>query len=159
MINVGKGAWHGDPALKAEVVARMLEHRAKDEIVQGFYQRNGADDSYRGCLLGCTLPSMEGKNWSEDWHQEVQDRYGIPVGASKILEDTFEAQEDFGSAAAFAVESIEAIPVGADLSGVAQMWVDVTRGPRYSGIPWWEMTAGEVLDLFRNAPPVEVERS
>lgn len=156
MIDVGKGAWHGDPELKAEVVARMLAHRAKDEIIRGVYQEKGAGDTYRGCLLGCTLPYLAAGATLLHWHAEVEQRYGIPECAARILEDVFEGREGFESAAAFAVSSILAIPVGADLSELSRLWVDWLEATPGTPAVWWHWTTKEFLDRLRNAPLVVV---
>lgn len=158
LIDVGKGAWHGDPELKAQVVARMREHREKDEIIQGVYQEHGDGDSYRGCLIGCTLPRVAGMTYNErqgfDWHEKVEQEYGIPRGVASILDSLFEDQEDFESAAAFAVESIEAIPVGADLSELARIH-GAWQSSRDVPLPWFFSDPTDVfLEYLRGLPVV-----
>lgn len=137
-------AWFGDPALKEEVILRLKEHRAKDQIVRGIYQQvldeNLAGPSglfsearlakleiareviqHNGCAIGCTLPPVSYERHKEpgfNWHSEVQRVYGIDEKVADLIDDTFEAQHSFQGAAKFAVEVIEAIPVGADLSGI-----------------------------------------
>jgi len=55
---------------------------------------------------------------------------------------------DFDEAADFAVESIEAIPVGANLAAVTAYWF-----ADYQAMPWSaEKHKAKVLDLLRNAP-------
>jgi hypothetical protein len=146
-------AWLGDPGLKEEVVLRMKEHRAEDSIVQGHYQSYAPElaSQYKGCLLGCTLPQMGA---DVGWHYEVEKRYGIPVPVACLLEDLFENMEDFDEAAEFAVESIEAIPTGADLAAVTAYWF-----ADYQTMPWnGEKHKAKVLDLLRNAPVPEPVR-
>jgi hypothetical protein len=121
-------AWHGDPALKAEVMERLRQHRAEDEIVQGTYQElyPGKAGAYRGCAIGCTLPqrpiaySSYGTAYLRDpedgnWQAEVERLYGIPTYIGLRIDWAFEdlPTED---CAEFAVAVIDAIPVGADLS-------------------------------------------
>jgi hypothetical protein len=119
-------AWHGDPALKAEVMARMRQHRAEDEIVQGVYQQlyPGKAGAYRGCAIGCTLPRLpiaynRGGAYlvdlNDNWHGEVERLYGIPVYIGLRIDWTFE-DLPIGDCADFAVAVVDAIPVGADLS-------------------------------------------
>jgi hypothetical protein len=156
VVNIGKGAWHGDPKLKDEVVARMLDHRAKDEIIQGVYQEKGDGDNYRGCLLGCTLPYLKGGDRIVEWAEEVENHYGIPEQVALILEDMFEDQDSFEAAGDFAVASLLTIPVGADLSELArfrQDWLEATPGAH---AVWWDWTTEELLDRLRDAPLVEV---
>lgn len=117
-------AWHNDPELKREAVARMLQHRVEDSIIQEMYQEVDPDlaSGYRGCLIGCTLPlqSVEGAISSSEllgWHEKVTKLYGIDTSVVFILERVFEGVTS-GEAADFAVNSIVAIPVGADLSRI-----------------------------------------
>lgn len=152
-----KGAWHGDPALKAEVLARMVKHRQEDEIIQGSYRINDPETAsgHKGCLVGCTLPAeledMEDRTWGhggrprEGWHRRVESLYGIPADVAWLLDDTFEEQDTFDEAAEFAVASIEAIPVGADLRDLAR---------RYRDEEIDEVNASLVLEELRNAPLV-----
>ena len=125
-------AWHNDPDLKADVLDRMRQHRADDEIVQGFYQRIDptAASGYRGCLIGCTLPPLpDAAKPVEGWHVRVEDEYGIPQTVGYLLDRTFEGLP-YGQHAEFAVAAIDAIPVGADLSLVSShLMVDVLSDP------------------------------
>lgn len=155
-------AWFGDPALKERVVLKMKEHRAKDEIVRGTYQdffvydkELGRDvltlpteegvapegSTYKGCAVGCTLPPISQKYDDGDfnWHQEVEKHYGIDSYVAWLIDEIFESQDTFEEAAQFAVDVIEAIPVGADLS-----WFEETRyGPH---------SAERFLETLRKAP-------
>lgn len=130
-------AWHNDPALKAEVSARMLQHRIEDGIIQGVYQKYFPElaSQYKGCLIGCTLPMGEvkfrqtcpcgcGEPMEPEiqfilWHSRVERLYGIPQVLNHAFDTLFESLPR-SRAAWFAVNTIEAIPVGADLSGVAE---------------------------------------
>lgn len=133
-------AWHNSPALKAEVSARMLQHRIEDGIIQGTYQTFAPElaSQYKGCLIGCTLPMGEvmpvhrcpcgcGDTVQpsillrHDWHKEVERFYGIPEVLNHVFDHLFESLPQ-RLAAWFAVSTIEAIPVGADLSGVADLF-------------------------------------
>jgi len=117
-------AWHNNPELKAEVLARMIAHREADEIVQGYYQ-NAADTAsgYNGCLIGCTLPHLTSQQrFVTGWHERVAQDYAIPTGVGFLLDCIFEGLPR-GAHAAFAVDSIEAIPVGADLGQVPTLLI------------------------------------
>lgn len=127
------GAWFGDEELKNATVAKMRKHREMDQIVQGVYQTTDPEraEAYRGCLVGCTLPKIapevEGimEDWVFDnrhklglgsgegsWHYLAEFHYGIPAFVFSILDDAFE--DSYKDAAPyFAVEALEAIPVGA----------------------------------------------
>jgi len=154
-----KLAWLNNPDLKEEVLLRMKQHRAEDSIVQGIYQQYAPEfaSQYKGCLLGCTLPMQPHVRRSEPymngttWHEEVERLYGIPVMVAHLMEHVFESLS-FRWAAQFAVDSIEAIPVGADLSGFVDRWRhDLQTRPR---IPT-SQRAAQVLTILREAPVPE----
>lgn len=159
-------AWLSDPDLKEEVLLRMKQHRAEDSIIQGKYQVYAPElaTKYKGCLLGCTLPMQPyvvpgGRpSWEIDhdyfsWHMEVEKSYGIPYTVAHLMESVFEALP-FGKAAQFAVDSIEAIPVGADLSGVMDRWKSFLNS-HPSGIWGASARMRELLTILREAPVPE----
>jgi hypothetical protein len=130
-------AWHGDAALKEEVLTRLWAHRAADTIVRGLYQQYAPRfaTGYRGCAIGCTLPLQEPEPCNcpafhdvaepgAGWHGQVETLYGIPMRVAKIIDEIFESTAPHAAAGDFAVAVIEAIPVGADLSQVASRWAD-----------------------------------
>lgn len=156
-------AWHGDPALKAEVAARMRQHREHDEIVQGLYQLVNPKyaSGYKGCLIGCTLPpepvetkwilpkdeGLEPSSPLAGWHGRVEQLYGIPRPVGYLLDKIFESLPvDEGRHAWFAVESIEAIPVGADLTLVpSRLLLDVLTQPEPAA---QRVAAEQVIGLY-----------
>lgn len=121
-------AWHSNPDLKDEVLARLRAHRAADAIVQGRYQQYAPHLAvgYRGCAIGCTLPLQDLTGLVGDdvrdpecgWHAEVERLYGIPQSVGHLIDRTFEGLplEEAGD---FAVTVVQAVPVGADLSLVS----------------------------------------
>jgi hypothetical protein len=131
-------AWHGDPELKERVVERMRQHRAADAFIQGSYQQLDIELplGYRGCAIGCLLdkrPELIADLISDDaddnrWHAAVQHEFGIPFDLAEQIDQTFEyftdGEDPHGRASDFAVAVVEAIPVGADLSGVATAFDD-----------------------------------
>jgi hypothetical protein len=134
-------AWHNSPELKAEVLARMLQHRVEDSIVQGQWQEFAPElaSQYRGCLIGCTLPKnkvlvvepgcgVENCNCAavktiamyDNPIKEVETQYGILLSIGRLVERVFEALP-VEKAAWFAVAFIEAVPVGVDLEPVSDV--------------------------------------
>lgn len=165
MAKIQKLAWLGDPNLKEQVVLRMKEHRVEDSIVQGIYQRYAPEKAtkYRGCLLGCTLPRVVNRGAVEasstlGWPGKVEDLYGIPRQVAYLLENIFE-NLDLQDCADFAVASIEAIPVGADLSAVEKFYETRSNGEcRCTDCsPNYDRTVEKdfVLELLKNAPVPE----
>jgi hypothetical protein len=53
-------AYHGDPNLKAKLIAELRKHREADAIIQGSYGYEEDDNAveFRGCAVGCTLHSL-----------------------------------------------------------------------------------------------------
>ncbi|MCW2900136.1 MAG: hypothetical protein JWO67_2401 [Streptosporangiaceae bacterium] len=155
-------AWHGDPALKAEVMERMRAHRADDAIVQGTYQRIDpeAASGYRGCAIGCTLPQQpavrEGRcdcgcesRPEVGWHGEVERLYGIDMWIGHAIDDVFEGL-DPTECGDFAVNVIDVIPVGADLSDLSDWAHSLTR--RGFGKEEAPDIAADLIERLRNAP-------
>jgi hypothetical protein len=126
-------AWHGDPELRERIVARMRQHHAADTIRQDVFQMLDPDTplGYRGCAIGCLLdpqPVHPGLIQTvldppDGWHMAVERQFGIPHRLALVIDDTFVDQRR-SHAPDFALAVAEAIPVGADLSGVADAFHD-----------------------------------
>ena len=165
-------AWHGDPELKARIVARMHQHRKDDAFVQGAYQYlDGALPlGYRGCAIGCLLdpqrgdkPRAEGYS-TNAWHDEARRQFGIPTDVSDLIDTTFEDfatyDDNHARASDFAVAVIEAIPVGADLTGVSELFdAWYKRWPRPNTDDWdaddravEDAVSAKVIELVSAAP-------
>lgn len=67
----------------------------------------------KGCAIGCTLEGYD--------HERYPIELGIPVELAHLEEQIFEGLSN-GEAKDFPLEFLEAIPLGADLSGVADRW-------------------------------------
>jgi hypothetical protein len=122
-----RGAWHGDPDLKALVGAKLKEHQAQDQFAFGEYQRwgtHGDNFVFKGCAIGCTLPKLKAQEWGQFldeqgdfcWHVAVQEYYGIPIWVGAKIDYMFERASNLEDASNFAIDIFGAIPVGADLS-------------------------------------------
>lgn len=119
-------AWHNNPEVKADAVARMRQHRDADRIIQGVYL-DRIDGQWHGCFHGCLtaekiaehkgLPLADVRAASVAWHAWTEQLWGIPVLVGYALDNVFEMQAD-QAAPDWAVAATEAIPVGADLAGV-----------------------------------------
>jgi len=130
-------AWHGDPQLKADTVAAMIEHRALDQIARGNYLQffPGEAAAFKGCFHGCLLVNdlaaergltpaqFADKAWgmaiSVDWHEETEKHFGIPTDLGDLLDFLFETRYDSDAGGQFAVDALEAMQPGADLSMVS----------------------------------------
>lgn len=138
-----RGAWFGDPELKASTEVAMKEHRAKDELERGSYMLfsnivmwsnrgvlPGLTDAelrgnvgFKGCALGCMLydrldVEAVRRLLSDNttWHGETERVFGIPEYIAWAIDNFFESRTTFEEAAEAAVAMVEAIPVGADYS-------------------------------------------
>lgn len=119
MTAVALRAFHGDPAIKRKYLARLRAHRRADELIHGVYWQNG-----KGCAVGCTIHS--------DQHSAYESELGIPVVLAYLEDRMFETLTN-GRAKDWPIRFLEAIPVGADLSGVVSafllwMMLDETFG-------------------------------
>jgi hypothetical protein len=107
-------SWHGDPELKARTVAEMQAHREADRLVRGQYWDNG-----KGCAVGCLTHDPDGG------HSQYPERWGIPEALAHLEDRIFEWLPN-KDAQDWPVAFLEAIPVGADLSLVAdrlKLWL------------------------------------
>ena len=96
----------GSQEVKEKYLARVAEHRERDELVHGTYWSFG-----KGCAVGCTVEN------SDDPHSRYPVELGIPVWLA-YLEDGFFESMDNGEAKAWPTRFLEAIPVGVDLEPV-----------------------------------------
>lgn len=145
-----RGAWHGDPDLKATVVERMKKHREADAFVQGVYQLVDPDKAlgYKGCALGCMVPQRDDDTDDRDFNEAVEEAFGIPVNLADAIDETFESLA-FKDCAEFAVSVVEAIPAGADLAAAGDLWWQEWHGDP-DAIP----LADRLLALIAAAPQV-----
>lgn len=180
-------AWHSDPDLKAEALMRMKTHQVQDEIIQGTYftETNvkigpGFGSGFKGCFHGCLTSEkyMQEHNLSSRqfykmfietysggvwYHEQGELIWGIPESLGFLLDETFESLDGSEEAAMFAVESIEAMAVGADLNGVAETF-DEAEGAVYDNPdadPRWETEKGRaqiLLQMLREAPVPNQEK-
>lgn len=124
-------AWHNDAALKERTVAALRKDREIDAFVQGTYISKDPEAAlgFRGCAIGCVVQSQRGiiASDTENWHQMVEDDLGIPLVVSHLIDRIFEdLSTDDEQHAQFAVDAIDAVPVGADLSLVsARFMIDI----------------------------------
>ena len=97
-------AYHNDVAVKDKYVRRVLAHQAADEIEKGFYWTGG-----RGCAVGCTI---HGNN-----HKAYETELGIPQLLARLEDGIFE-NLPLQRAKLWPAEFLQAVNVGADLSGI-----------------------------------------
>ena len=95
-------AFHGDVAIKAKYIGRVLAHAEADQIIHGKYWENG-----KGCAVGCTIHGRD---------HMAYEREGIaPVMLARLEDRLFEGMTN-GRAKQFPLQFLSAIKVGADLS-------------------------------------------
>jgi hypothetical protein len=97
-------AYHNDPTIKEEYLARVMAHRLADEIIKGTYWQDG-----KGCAVGCTIHSNN--------HNAYETELGIPTVLARLEDGIFESLPN-ERAKIWPEEFLRAINVGADLSGV-----------------------------------------
>ncbi|MGD9724670.1 MAG: hypothetical protein AB7U76_25825 [Pirellulales bacterium] len=90
--------------MKVAVLERAREHRRLDQIAQKLYW-----DGSRGCWLGCVTHDAKTP------HESAERLFGIEQRIGYWVEAVFEGLPK-DRCAAWVLESIEALPVGADLS-------------------------------------------
>jgi hypothetical protein len=111
-------AFNRDPALKAGLIEEVHAHRVADRLVHGTYGESG-NGFHGGCAVGCSIESyrkLSGKKLRRDRH-EVYEEFGIPRLLARLEDGIFEGlPRDY--AQEWPEKFFQAIPVGADLSGV-----------------------------------------
>ena len=135
-------AFHNDPAIKARYLARLYVHQRADQFAQGVYW-----DGERGCAVGCTLHSGD--------HRAYETELGIPQQLGWIEDVLFEFLA-IPLAGEFAVNFLEQIPVGADLSRVfPQIMIWIMSDPTYGVLRFCppksaeEYVAHSVITLYQ----------
>ncbi len=103
-------AYHGNPEIKARVLAQLTAHARADEIVQGYGYWQGG----RGCAVGCTIHSGE--------HAEYETRFGIPQMIARLEDRIFEGLP-VARARKWPIQFASAIVPGADLSRVGWLFL------------------------------------
>jgi len=101
-------AYHGDPALKAKVLAQMADHRAAERLIKGTYWDWTIG---RGCAVGCLTHDPDGG------HAEYPVRWGIPEELAGLEDSIFE-HLPLEDALGWPERFLAAIEPGVDLSGV-----------------------------------------
>src|SRR3954465_7419950 len=101
-------AFHGNPTIKEEYLARVIAHRDADEIIHGTYWEDG-----KGCAVGCTVHSGE--------HFAYVRELGIPVALARMEDRIFETLPN-GHAKDWPIKFLSVIRVGADLSQVSRQF-------------------------------------
>jgi hypothetical protein len=109
-------AYNNDATLKARVLAGLAAHRAADEIRQGIYWRDN-DNERGGCAIGCVLHDLDPSLRPDD-HYRFERQLGVPIQIAYMIDHIFESQPSPEAAAAWSLRVMDAIPVGADLTGV-----------------------------------------
>jgi hypothetical protein len=97
-------AFHGDPAIKAKYLARVIAHQKADHLIRG----TGWKDS-KGCAVGCTLEAYD--------HSRYPIELGIPEWLAQVEDRLFEGMSEEKSRT-WPEEFLRACPVGSDLEKI-----------------------------------------
>ena len=143
-------AFHGDPKMKAAIMASLAAHREADEIVQGKYWENG-----KGCAVGCTLDAVkqfEGKRAIEHGKHALYERYlGVPQILARLEDRIFEGLSN-GAAKAWPERFTGAIRPGADLTMIwprLALWLLTEELPQHAKSPEAASSLAAVGALYR----------
>jgi hypothetical protein len=139
-------AFHGDPKIKAKFSRRVRAHAKADEIVKGQYWEQG-----KGCAIGCTIHSGQ--------HNAYETELGLPAWLARLEDGMFEHLPN-GTAKGFPAQFLQAIPVGANVSGVRDQFLawlmdDPTYGTAHMATdPEVKALAAEVARRLRSGEGV-----
>ena len=111
-------SYKSDKKLKTSLVKEMYSHLEQDQIIKGTYgKQNGV---WKGCAVGCAIHSLNLKqktSWNTGDHSVYEKELGIPLSLAYLEDNIFEGL-DKEYAPKFAVDFLEAIPVGVNLEPV-----------------------------------------
>jgi hypothetical protein len=143
-------AFHADPALKQEILARLKTHAQAGEILNCAH----VWDDGKGGPVACMVHDTDLAVW--------QQRCGIPKAVGSALDLAASHLDGPEQAAGFAIEWVEAVEVGQDLRGVAPALLAWLLSDREHGILRFaepeavREAIGRVADLHRRAAAGDV---
>ena len=112
-------SYHNDENLKKLIVCEMRKHQEQDQFVKNTYGREEYG-KFNGCAVGCAIDSINialGKRYRSCDHKVFEEALGIPEFLAH-LQDSFFERLPIGENSQFAVDFLEAIPVGVNLESV-----------------------------------------
>ncbi len=119
-------AYRGIQELKMTMVAAAIRHREADRLAQGLgYGKLDASGKWRGCAVGCTIQTINLKQRRQIWfgdHVAYESELGVPRMLAYLEDGIFEALPK-AAALTWPERFLQAIPVGADLSGVGDRFL------------------------------------
>ena len=110
--------YHNDVELKRKIVKEMKLHQEQDQFIKGKYGKiNG---TFKGCAVGCAIDSFNrklDKDYNYEGHEYFEEAIGVPEWVARVQDTLYEGllEEDNSQ---FAVDMLEAIPVGKNLEKV-----------------------------------------
>lgn len=133
-------AWHGEQVLKEEIVSDLRDDLEQERFNQGGYlESHEGDREFVGCHIGCLMMAKTRYKMRRNkpgepllrlntiatvladeaasWHENLPAELGIPTAVGHFWDKMFESLPA-ELAPRFAVESLECIEAGADLSTV-----------------------------------------
>ncbi|MGI4871323.1 MAG: hypothetical protein ACRYFX_09105 [Janthinobacterium lividum] len=121
-------AFRHEPALKAQCIARVAAHRAAGDLVRGVGVGQATPTGWRGSAIGCSFQTTTAP------YVAAPTQLGVPPIVAGLLECFFDQLPD-DQYQDWPEQFWQAIPVGADLSGVWPRFVqwlllDSTHGLR-----------------------------
>src|SRR5574338_1096580 len=110
-------SYHNNPELKQLIVDEMKLHQQRDQFIKGAYKKE-EDGQFKGCAVGCAIHSFNtklGKDYLYEDHKAFEEAIGVPEWLAYLQDRFFEYLPNEESAQ-FAVDFLDAIPVGVDLN-------------------------------------------
>lgn len=144
--------FHNNPQLKQTLVDRLARHEELDNFRQGFLYWGKDDGVWRGCALGCSLydPGEPRRRSQSNWHGEMERMFGIPaylVRAEEVLFESLAPDE----ARTWPRRFIEAMPVGVDLTSLADQWGGFLKSRLTNQLDWTPLSEQLLKELRATA--------
>jgi hypothetical protein len=144
--------YHNDPKLKADMVAEIRMHQEQDHMIKGAYEkRNG---HFKGCAVGCAVESLnkiKGLKLDHDKHSALAESLGWGEWLERLHDYYFESLPSPGNQQ-FAVDLLDAVPVGKDITRVEwqfKVWLMDECKQTVEGLELEASLKSQVLDAIQ----------
>lgn len=140
-------SYNNDENLKKLIVYEMRKHQEQDQLVKDTYclEEGG---KFKGCAVGCAIDSINialGKRYLNSDHKVFEEELGIPEWLAHIQDSLFEALP-IGDNSQFAVDFLEAIPVGVNLEPLKWKFCAFLMRKNIERVLTFSKISGEIRD-------------
>lgn len=140
-------SYHNDENLKKLIICEMRKHQEQDQFVKNTYGREEGG-KFNGCAIGCAIDSINialGKRYSICDHKVFEEALGIPEWLAHLQDSFFEVLPICDNSQ-FAVDFLEAIPVGVNLEPLKWKFCAFLMRKNIERVLTFSKMSGEIRD-------------